>query len=88
MVTQSEKDHLVQIEKAFRNGHMGIMECKSKETGQRVVVLTALNMDGKSIETVPMAAFFTESPYKTLECEEVPVVYQARSPIKAGFTRN
>lgn len=67
IVTQ-HKENFVQLQRAFKSGHVGIMACQLRETGEDVAVICAVQSDKDGqIAFVPFAMFFNGNPYEMLK---------------------
>jgi Family of unknown function (DUF6117) len=66
MIPQGHKENLETIIAAAQAGHLALMECKDKATGDLVTVLCAVNFDGREYEMVPLAKLFADNPYNEL----------------------
>lgn len=71
MISKGHKTMLRTLKRAFRNDDVALMECTTKDTGEKIVVLCAVetNRDpgGKTeYEFKPFAQLFNGNPYETL----------------------
>ena len=65
IVTRCRKNFQT-LQRAFKQGDIGLVECQLKATGEPVAVICAFQYDGEEIEFVPFAMMFSGNPYDQL----------------------
>lgn len=63
---KAHADNLKTLLRAARMGHLGLLECQLKATGEKVAVLTAFGQEGADIVMTPFAVLFNGNPYEML----------------------
>lgn len=48
---------------AAKNGHLVLLDCQDKATGQSIPTICALDYDGHEYTFIPLAKLFTGNPY-------------------------
>lgn len=66
MISDGHKQNLDTIIRAAMNGDLTVVECQSKETGQRVVVLCATYRVVGGTAIAPFAKMFDGNPFEEL----------------------
>jgi Family of unknown function (DUF6117) len=65
-IPKGHKSNLQTLIRAAKQGHLALLDCQDKNTGKPVVVLVAVQFDGKEYEFVPFAKMFDGNPYDEL----------------------
>jgi len=55
------------LRRAFLNGDAALLECTSRETGEPVYAVVAVQQQGDEFELVPFAKLFDDNPYEELD---------------------
>lgn len=63
---KNHSENFKTLRRAFVNGHVALMECTEKATGEKVAVICAVVFDGKEYTFTPFARFFNDNPYDVL----------------------
>lgn len=66
MLAKHHQQNLQTLLQAARNGHLAVVECQDKATGQPVAILCALSPAGEEVDIVPFARMFAGNPYDEL----------------------
>lgn len=65
-IVLAHKKNFETLGKAFRAGHVALMDCIEKSTGEHVAVICAVVFDGKEYTFTPFARFFNGNPFEML----------------------
>lgn len=66
MIQTGHRNNFTVLQRAFAQGDVALLECRSKETGRPVIVICAVQSDGDEVEFVPFAKLFEANPYEEL----------------------
>lgn len=58
--------NLKTILQAANAGHLALVECQLKATGEKIAVLCAIGRDGEEMAITPFAALFNGNPFEML----------------------
>jgi hypothetical protein len=61
-IAEGYKHNFEQLQRAFSNGDIALLEVTEKASGNPAVVIVAVNFDGRMYDFVPMARMFDGSP--------------------------
>lgn len=65
-IVQDHKKNFETLQRAFKEGHVCLMDCVENSTGEHVAVICAVHQDGNNYNMTPFARFFNGDPYKLL----------------------
>lgn len=56
-----------ELDRAFRNGHVALVECRNAKAKRKLAVICALGHTGEEIDMVPFATMIEGNPYEKIE---------------------
>ena len=66
-IPKGHRTNFESVRRAFLNGHAALLECTSRENGEPVYVIVAVQQAGDDFEFVPFARLFDGNPYEELD---------------------